>query len=641
MLFFSPEQLQAANNCSAQWGDLYDGAALAQNFWVVRREENRINADIDRFWPIPMNPDHAMQTQWRHRVFLEVMHFFHVQRRLRWGLPAPRPLDPATFDIPRLNPDAPPPVPPASETRAYTAPLSPEPEDDSDDTASTAPTVLNDFPIPAPVAVPGSPSTHRPSTSYITRFSDPAGISNADLPSSSGVTGAERRALNRELERRRRAHPIRGAQPVREARRTSYFPMENLESDAMRRTLYRNRMPSSSLDTDRNVRVRAPPPTPSAVPGPSSTVTPIPGSGPTASEFDRSVLIASLKRALPNAAVTATLSFLSHELAANQNSTAGEHAALDELQDAVNHFRSSLADIIAQYRDVLRWRESPMLTQWEDERRAMDVEDASFDEEIRRTLGLGPPLQDSPHIPSPPRHEGSYWVPPPSSGSLSAPPPSLVGPGMPPVQVSVASDSPPAMFPIAASTDPTPRNSPTGTPSSIVARKGSETPTSSPTSSQTINDLDFGSFDASTILQYDTACRVDWKTRGRKLEFDVYPGDSSRDADSSKGKRRARAGSGPVIFYEEDTPVLAGQERASPVWDMPGDVEMRESYDDDEPDVDADKVIAASFYQDLARDISVDALMDRAVVRALETIDASAEADILNKCVDVVFEALG
>ncbi|KAF9032547.1 hypothetical protein BDZ89DRAFT_1131399 [Hymenopellis radicata] len=369
-------------------------------------------------------------------------------------------------------------------------------------------------------------------------------------------------------------------------------------------------MPSSSLDTDRNVRVRAPPPTPSAVPGQSSTVTPIPGSGPTASEFDRSVLIASLKRALPNAA-------------------RGSIAALDELQDAVNHFRSSLADIIAQYRDVLRWRESPMLTQWEDERRAMDVEDASFDEEIRRTLGLGPPLQDSPHIPSPPRHEGSYWVPPPSSGSLSAPPPSLVGPGMPPVQVSVASDSPPAMFPIAASTDPTPRNSPTGTPSSIVARKGSETPTSSPTSSQTINDLDFGSFDASTILQYDTACRVDWKTRGRKLEFDVYPGDSSRDADSSKGKRRARAGSGPVIFYEEDTPVLAG------------DVEMRESYDDDEPDVDADKVIAASFYQDLARDISVDALMDRAVVRALETIDASAEADILNKCVDVVFEALG
>ncbi|KAF9037326.1 hypothetical protein BDZ89DRAFT_1035785 [Hymenopellis radicata] len=639
--FFSPEQLQAANNCSAYWGDCYDGAAVAQNFWIVRREETRILEQVDALWPIPAGPDHAMHAQWRRQVWIETMHWFHLQRRLRWGLPPPRPLDATPLNIPRLNPDAPPPQLPTSETRAYMASLPIEPGSDTDHTGSagsTPPTVIHTHSL---VPVPG------PSSSSMTTPSTP------EPPSPSGLTGAERHAWNRrvELENRRR-----GKRPAALHSRDHYRPMNFVSEDfplirqppvlapgeRMRRTLYGNRM-RATLGT--SMHVRAPPPTPTAptptaVAGTSSIPPSIPnpndldfGALAASNELHFGALAASLKRALPNASVTASCLYVADEV--SPNSVKAKRAALADLEDTAETFRTTLADLIAGFRDHLRRQESAMLTDWEDEHRAMDAEDADFDRQIHETLGLGPSPQS---VATPQRHQDSYWVSPPSSASLSAPPPSLKCVGFTPssyVHTSLHGSNAHEQSHVHAFEH-------YGEPWDGYA---------SHHSSRSIHDLDFATLSHSTTLQYDTACLVDWRVRGRQLEFDVRPGDSSASTDTSQRPRSA--GGGPVIFYEEeDVPLQASQrlgdaEHATPDWDwsLPaGDVEMHEHYGDDAdelPDVDTNKVIGSSFYRDLARDLSVDAPMDRALVRALETIDASTEANMLNKVVDSMFEKLG
>ncbi|KAF9017021.1 hypothetical protein BDZ89DRAFT_1045427 [Hymenopellis radicata] len=559
---FSPEQLRCANNCSADWGSLFDDAMRSKNLRRIRLRERQLFFEINRRWPIPAGPQKMELQANRLRVWIKVMWFFHMMRCLRFGLCAPPGLAPSLYSIERILAPASPlstPIPPSSLAGSSLS--------------SSGPTRYTSRVLPALDAEMARISGHN-------KIPPEYQINDALLQDWSVIPVAER--LER-LERRRTKvpRPIDSRHPfyLRNPRIAPYplpvpprqSPSRSSEEDNVRlisEALARpppavhysslgSIPPSSSTSTltsgasccaSSSSQADTAPTVPNSPVLKSSdyTNTNILHSHPTdpvellsrlgsrsspgiASDFE--ILIACLKRVLPNQAVTDSCQFLVDELSADGIRRA--HSKINSLERVANRLREVIADELRVRRDALRRRESLLVSNWEDEYLANAREDKEVEAEVEELLQGRRP---TPSPPPPPRHEHPYFVSSVRLSGLRAPPTSRIGP-------------PPPLQP----------GSPT--PSFIPGP-----PPPSPTES--------------------------------------YP---------------PSAGGGPVIW--DDAPSA--------------------SVDPDEPDVDEDKVITSSFYQDLARDISVDASIDSVMLRTLTQLAEGTPDDILNKCVDSMLEEAG
>ncbi|KAF9014677.1 hypothetical protein BDZ89DRAFT_1046349 [Hymenopellis radicata] len=624
---FIPEQLRCANNCSSDWGSLFDDAMRSRNLSRLHLRERQLHFEINRRWPIPAGPHKAEQQTIRLRVWIEVMWFFHMMCCLRFGLCAPAPLTPSPLHIERLPEPVPAsklsqqphqprsPVPPASAAPAssaatsstssslssgpvrYTSRVLPALDAEMErisgrETRTGLPDeykineyLLNDpsvipvaarlerlerrktkFPVPAdsrqpfylrnpriapyPLPVPSRPSQSRNSQEENTRLLNDAMAPQRTTPA------VHHSSLG--------SIPPSTVRPLASSAASSSSQADTATTVPNSPVLNSSPQTASSSNTNTNV-LHSHPTDPiewlSRLGSRSS-----PG---VASHFD--ILIACLKRVLPNHAVTRSCQFLVDEL----NSDGIRHAQsnLNALERIANRFREVIAEELRVRRDALRRRESELVSNWEDEYLANAREDKKLAAEVAELLHGRRP---SPSPPPSPRHEQPYFVSSARVSGLRAPPTSRIGP-VPPQ--SSHSHSPPPLT--------------SATPSTTCASSSTQRGTPTPPPSELAGEF------------YDTAEGFPRKRRRvtpapppSPVEFCCCPP------------------TGPILW--DDAPM-------TPV-------------DPDEPEVDEDKVIASAFYQDLARDLCVDPSIDRAMVRTLTQLAEGTPDDLLNKCVDSMME---
>ncbi|KAF9010388.1 hypothetical protein BDZ89DRAFT_1047615 [Hymenopellis radicata] len=65
---FIPKQLRCANNCSSDWGSLFDDAMRSRNLSRLHLRERQLHFEINRRWPIPAGPHKAEQQTIRLRL---------------------------------------------------------------------------------------------------------------------------------------------------------------------------------------------------------------------------------------------------------------------------------------------------------------------------------------------------------------------------------------------------------------------------------------------------------------------------------------------------------------------------------------------------------------------------------------------
>ncbi|KAF9028587.1 hypothetical protein BDZ89DRAFT_1133555 [Hymenopellis radicata] len=625
---FTADQLRCANNCSADWGALFDDAMRSKNFRRIRLRERHLFFEVNRRWPIPSGPQHVDLQANRLRVWIEVMWFFHMMRCLRFGLAAPEGLAAFPYPIERL------PAPTlSSSTLSQQQQSSSSSSQQQPSSSSSQQQEPRSVVPPASLASPSSLFSSKVLPALdaeMVRVSEgdcqnsiPAEYQfNEDLLKDVSVVPVAQRLQRLERRKPKVPNPMEARQPfyLRNPRIATYPlplpPQSSIYQEENARLLSKAMAPqtitpavhysalgtilssasitsssaSSSSETTTATTVPNSPvlsqSTSSASSASPSINTNILHSHPTdpvellsrlgsrsspgvASPFH--VLVACLKRVLPNHAVTDSCQFLVDELTPRGLERA--HSSLNSLETVANRFREVVGEELTVRHDALRRRESSLISSWEDEYLANAREDKKVEAEMAELLHGRRP---SPSPPPSPRHERPYFVSSTALSGLRAPPTSRIGPAPPQSSSHVA---PPTTSP----------------PSST--RVGSPTPPPS--------ELDV---DSST--SYHPPPGLSRKRR----RFTPPPPPSS-----PVETRPTATASGPVI------------------WD---DVDMA-SVDPGEPEVDEEKVIASAFYQDLARDLSVDPSLDRAMVRALSQLAEGTPIDVLNHCVDAILEEAG
>ncbi|KAF9035677.1 hypothetical protein BDZ89DRAFT_1130294 [Hymenopellis radicata] len=620
-------------------------------------------------------------------VVLETLWYFHMMRRGRFGLPAPKPLDPSPIVIERhstLAPPIPPPPPPNSpsvsiqpgrQSRVLQA-LDQEMESISPTEVHLPPSERQSHPMTGLLKLPpfmpdalddpsvvsvGEPlrrldrrktKVSHPLNTRIPAYPPSPRANPYPLPSPP-LPLKDRYATEQRLQRMltalsppanllpRRDHysDLGSIPPVPPQRAATSFDAESLQ----RPTSSLSSHTSTSSNVTRTTVLNSPPPL-------SSTAEWLDRlgsrSGSSASTYD--ILTACLKRVLPNQAVAGTCVFLADELTAS--GVQREHSRLDVLESVADRLRKAIAEELTVRRDALRRRESELVSNWEDEYLANARDDKKVEQEVALLLHG---RRASPSPPPSPRHECPYFVSLEGSSGLCRPPTSRVGPG--PVDEQNSSSVPLV---------DTPQE---GAPNST--RPGSPTP---PPHSE-LNNFDTVDFNLAppTYVSYDIACQcamrpmtapssptpvppssapaVSSSPGGPVVFYDDDDTEESTPVPPSSAPAVSSSPGGPVVFYDDDdteesTPVPPSSAPAvssspgGPVVFYDDDVEQAMYNDTEEPDVDVDKVIASSFYQDLARDISVDPSIDRAMVRTLTSLAEDSPEDLLNKCVDSLIE---
>ncbi|KAF8998460.1 hypothetical protein BDZ89DRAFT_1051587 [Hymenopellis radicata] len=663
---FSADQLRCANNCSADWGSIFDDAMRSRNFRRVHLRERQLFFELNRRWVIPDGPQKKEHQANRLRVWIEVMWYFHMMRRLRFGLCAPDALAPSPYHIERLT--APTPAAPTlpqqqSSPSSSTLPQQQQP-------CSSSSEQLQSRSAGQPASSPNSSASASGSTNYVSRvlpaldaemdrMSQPGPNSipiraytfNEDLLNDPSVVPVAERLERLERRQTKIPRPIDTRHPfyLRNPRIAPYpFPVpprpvqartsqqENVRllAEAMTprptipavhysglgwipsssSTSTLQSMASSSTNsssdtapTEPNSPVSKPPPRSYSTASHSTPVNVL-LSVPTdpvellsrlgsrsspgvASKYG--ILIACLKRVLPDYAVTRSCQFLVDEL--TPAGIARAHADINSLERVANRFREVVGGELTVRRDALRRRESSLVSDWEDEYLANLRQDKELEAEASELLHGRRP---SPTPPPSPRHQHPYFVSSQRLSGLRAPPTSRIGPA--PSRTGTPSSTRPG--------SPTPPASEVDGVSSRKRRRFTLAPPSSPFPPAPPPSPPIAASTGSARIEWDDTVMSSFNVAPPSSPFPPAPPPSPPIATST--------GSGPI---EWDDTVMS-------------------SVDPDEPDVDEDKVIGSAFYQDLARDISIDPSIDSAMVRTLTRLAEGTPEDVLNKCVDAMIE---
>ncbi|KAF9021222.1 hypothetical protein BDZ89DRAFT_1138141 [Hymenopellis radicata] len=592
------DMLRCVNNCSGEWGDLYDSAVESRNYHGVKLFERNIAFEVNRRWVIPDGPLRKEQEVQRMRVIVELMWFYHMKRRGRFGLRGPRPLDPSPIVIPRLPaPLSSPAEGPATQDPPPAAQAPPSedvemaPHVPSTSSASTSSSSTYNVSQPrSRVLTALDAEMYRQVNEFLPQDDDPS------------VTSIAARQLRMERRKPRFPHPNEARIPLHlRSPRASPYPVPpppspiraHYTAEENVRRLNEALAPVRQLDHSLHQSALGCIPSTSSTASTSSTKVTVLDSLPTsaeewmerlgarsaasASHFD--ILTACLKRALPNQALTSSCQFVADELSAA--AVDREHKSLNSLENVADRLRRVIAEELEVRRDALRRRESELVSNWEDEYLAGLREDRKLQAEIALLNGRQP----SPSPPPSPRHETPWFG---GTGLYAT------------LSVTAASHV-------------------CRTFNCYHAKQHSPgSPTPPPPSKS-----------------YDYACQYATKV-------DVS-GASDFKGDSSGGGRPDR--SGPIIFHDDPPASVGERSDASGLVVFDGDFtsaggerDIMIPSDPEEPDVDMDKVIASSFYRDLARDLTVDPSIDSAMVRALTSLAEVAPHDLPNTCVDKMLE---
>ncbi|KAF9014457.1 hypothetical protein BDZ89DRAFT_1142299 [Hymenopellis radicata] len=580
---FTPEQLRCANNCSGEWGSLWDDGARSGNYTRLRAYERNLGFEINSRWKVRSGANKKDIQAQRLKVFIKVMWFFHMKRRERFGLEPPKAFSADASD-------AVPPPNPANEPVTIVQPTpSPLSDVSSSHPGSRVLRALDDemgritgesvypmahqkilsvkerqerldarrlkFPHPLESRIPAHLRHAR---------GDPYPLPVLPTPRQSRYSSEERlQRLQEAMQRASQPHngSILGSIPSRSTVSSSSSSQASTSRASTSRTSTSHTSTSSQAYTATTILNSLPTEPREWLERLGNRVSPT-----MASHLD--ILIACLKRALPNQALTGSCRFVAAEL--NTADIQREYANIDSLEAVAEKFRRVIAEELAVRRDQLRRRESDLVTNWEDEYQANLREDKALEVEVAELLHGRRP---TPTPPPPQRERSPYFVSSFGGSGLRAPPTSRVGRAP-----SSRSESPPPMMSVAPSTTGSANNSRPSSPLPLVD----------------------GAF------SYDPACQFSVELKRHRPH-------------TPPSSPAPIPGSGPIIF-DDDVPMKGI------------------SLDDDEPNVDVDKVIGSSFYRDLARDISIDPSIDSAMVRTLTALAEGTPEDLLNHCVDLILE---